>query len=287
MLVVLLFGLFVVGPTISSCQAQGSLTPPGAPAPMMKTLAQIEPRTAITNTAGLVTISQPGSYYLTGNLTVSTGDGIDINTNGVTLDLNGFTISSTAASANSYGIYMPGGNTDVTIFNGHIKSGVTNNAGTYAGSGFNGGIVAVGSSLSNIRVSGVSVSGCLGYGISVGTANSSVVESCTVKTIGLFGIFADNVSHCVAYECGTDGIYATTASDCHGEATGAGNGIFSTTANNCYGASSGSGHGIDIVSIAIGCQGSSASGSGITAYIANSCRVLSGTTNINYRYNMP
>ena len=42
--------------------AQGALTPPGAPAPTMKTLDQMEARTAITNTTSLVTISQPGSY---------------------------------------------------------------------------------------------------------------------------------------------------------------------------------------------------------------------------------
>ena len=45
----------------------------------------------------VVTISQPGSYYLTRNLTVSSGDGINITTIGVTLDLNGFTIRSTRA----------------------------------------------------------------------------------------------------------------------------------------------------------------------------------------------
>ena len=47
--------------------AQGSLTPPGAPAATMKSLDQVEARTAITNTSSLVIISQPGSYYLTQN----------------------------------------------------------------------------------------------------------------------------------------------------------------------------------------------------------------------------
>ena len=63
----------------------------------MMSLDQIEPRTADSITTPL-TITQPGSYYLTHQLTVSTGNAIDIDTNGVTLDLNGFTISSTAAS---------------------------------------------------------------------------------------------------------------------------------------------------------------------------------------------
>ena len=77
---------------------QGALTPPGAPAPTMRSLDQVygrtDARTALTN-SGAVTISQPGSYYLTTHITVSSGDAITIATNGVTLDLNGFTIRST------------------------------------------------------------------------------------------------------------------------------------------------------------------------------------------------
>ena len=49
--------------------AQGSLTPPGAPGSVMKTLSQIEPRTAITNLP--LVITKPGSYYLTSNLVPS------------------------------------------------------------------------------------------------------------------------------------------------------------------------------------------------------------------------
>src|ERR1700674_2893120 len=81
---------------------QGSLTPPGAPAPAMKTLGQIEPRTPISFAPFIIT--QPGSYYLTTNLTVPSGDAIDIATNRVTLDLNGFTIPSTANPAGGYAI---------------------------------------------------------------------------------------------------------------------------------------------------------------------------------------
>ncbi len=77
--------------------AQGPLTPPGAPAPTMTTLDQVEPRITVnaTNTPGdadsLYKITQPGSYYLSGNLTgVSSKIGIEIATNNVTLDLMGF-----------------------------------------------------------------------------------------------------------------------------------------------------------------------------------------------------
>ncbi|NCC52759.1 MAG: hypothetical protein EOM20_16310 [Spartobacteria bacterium] len=81
----LLLGLVTVNQTV---HAQGSLDPAAAPTPTMKTLDQVEPRTAITNVP--ITISAPGSYYLTGNLS---GGGISITTNDVTLDLMGFTLS--------------------------------------------------------------------------------------------------------------------------------------------------------------------------------------------------
>src|SRR5450631_969089 len=82
---------------LPSAFPQGNLTPPGAPAPTMKTLDQIEARTPISSAP--FTISTPGSYYLTANLPVTTGNAIVISANNVTLDLNGFTISSTASPA--------------------------------------------------------------------------------------------------------------------------------------------------------------------------------------------
>src|SRR5688572_21135329 len=77
--------------TTASLHSQGLLVPPGAPAPTMKTLEQIEPRTPISSIP--FTITQPGSYYVTRNLTmVGTSDGITIQSNNVTLDLGGFTL---------------------------------------------------------------------------------------------------------------------------------------------------------------------------------------------------
>ena len=81
-----------------SAFAQGSLTPPGAPAPTMKTLQQVEPRTPIS--ALPFTISNSGSYYLTANLTGAAGsDGITILASDVTLDLNGFTMTGVRSGA--------------------------------------------------------------------------------------------------------------------------------------------------------------------------------------------
>ena len=78
----------------SGAFAQGPLAPPSAPAPSMKSLAQIEARTAISGNNGLTpaagpyfTISSSGSYYLTGNIIVLSGDAIRINASGVSLDL--------------------------------------------------------------------------------------------------------------------------------------------------------------------------------------------------------
>src|SRR5438093_7800183 len=76
----------------------GPLDPPAGPVTSTyKTLTEVEPRTAVNavNTPGdfnsLFKISQPGSYYLTGNITgVASKHGIEIVASGVTLDLNGF-----------------------------------------------------------------------------------------------------------------------------------------------------------------------------------------------------
>jgi hypothetical protein len=94
--------------------AQGSLTPPGAPAPIFKTLQEIEPRTPVDaahtpgNGSALFIISQPGSYYLTTNIFgVSSTDGIQIITNNVTLDLNGFSLIGSPDA--NVGIYVPNG----------------------------------------------------------------------------------------------------------------------------------------------------------------------------------
>lgn len=81
----------------------GPLTPPPGPiAPTHKTLTEVEPRIAInqTNTPGdagsLFIITQPGSYYLTGNIVGVAGRaGILINASNVTLDLAGFQVLGT------------------------------------------------------------------------------------------------------------------------------------------------------------------------------------------------
>ena len=215
----------------------------------------------------MVTISQPGSYYLAHNLTVSTGDGIDINTNGVTLDLNGFTIASTAPSAAGYGILLNSSLSDITIVNGHICSGATNGGGFYSGSGFGYGIYGASA---NVVVSKVSVAGVLWNGIYLNTGNATVVETCTVTTAGYIGIAASTVTDSVATDCGNTAISAIQVAYCKGSSyASGGQGITAYIALNCCGQST-SGYGLSAYT-ALNCYGYSSSGWGLSAQTAENC----------------
>ena len=105
----------------------GPLDPPGPPASTMKTLQQVEPRTPIVQPGNVsefpITISQPGSYYFTGNITGVLGkDGILINADNVTLDLNGFTLTTDERIAATVGITDNSiGRTNLIVRNGIVR----------------------------------------------------------------------------------------------------------------------------------------------------------------------
>ena len=267
--------LSIFNPQLSTAFAQGSLAPPGAPAPTMKSLDQIEPRTPISSAP--FTISVSGSYYLTTNVTVSSGNAITVSANNVTLDLSGFTISSTENPAAGGSGILLNAVMNTTIVNGFISSGVTNNgSGIYSGSGFGYGIYSSSAFSVNARVSGVSVSGCRIGGINLDN-NNSLVESCTVNTVGSYGILAQSVSDSTALDCGSVCVHASAANNCVGYAFySSGWGVVAITANNCYGVGAGSGFGV-YATTANNCYGTSSSGKGLYAINANNGYGVSST----------
>ena len=211
-----------------SLLGQGSLTPPGGPAPTMVTLGQIEPRTPISSIP--FTISQPGAYYLTTNLTATTANptGITITTNGVTLDMRDFIINSIAAPANGYGIRVLSSlsnrpQADFTLLRGHITSPADGVNGFVDGIDYY--TVGSGAPL-NVLVSQVTVSGVTGSGINLGNGSSgssgSVVENCAVNQVGSYGIVASAVRGSLATSCGGTAIYADQVSDCRDPVAAAG-----------------------------------------------------------------
>ena len=265
--------------TVKPAFAQGSLTPPGPPAPTMKTLAQIEPRTAIPP-GGSFTINAPGSYYLTGNINVSSGHGIVIGANNVALDLNGFTISSSANPAVGTGIYLAAALTNITIANGFIYGAVTNNgAAVYGGRGFANGISFAGTQPVNARVANLSVSGCLQSGIylnqTVGNTGNTV-ESCLVNDCGTFGISAEMVTDSVAYSGGGSAIFSGTASRSRGVSYASEGLHAAQTADTCSGQST-TYYGVN-ATVARRCFGVSSSSQGLhAAYHAQTCYGQTGT----------
>lgn len=217
--------------TASRGFAQGSLTPPGAPAPTMKTLAQIEPRTPITNAP--YTITQPGSYYLTANLT-STTYGIFIQANQVTLDLMGFSLTGDRG-ANDYGIWVFGV-TNVVVrggivsdfysglrctrvqnsrFEGLVVSrNVNNGVQLFGNSGQCDGNIVADCTLSDNGSSGIYLSG------SSGQCNGNTIVGCAISGNASCGVYFDGdtgqcagnrMAHCVLRNNTTYGIYLSYA----------------------------------------------------------------------------
>ena len=104
-------------PGLDGTMAQGPLTPASPPAPMMRTLQQVEPRIPIESLPFV--IAQPGSYYLAANLEgVSGQHGIVIGADYVTIDLMGFAVRGVPGSLD--GIRVSGLRESITVRNGYV-----------------------------------------------------------------------------------------------------------------------------------------------------------------------
>lgn len=117
------------------------------------------------------TITAPGFYYVSSNLTCPSGDGITVNADYVTLDLMGFCLSG---SGSGDGIYMDG-RKNVEIRNGTLR-------------GWKNGIeeannLSIGHRVINIRAESNSLSGILLRG------KAHLVKGCTAANNGADGIY--------------------------------------------------------------------------------------------------
>lgn len=178
----------------------GPLVPPPGPiGPTMKTLTEVEPRIAVNavNTPGdsgaCYIISQPGSYYLTENITCNKYLGIRIVAADVTLDLNGFRVMG-VAGVSEWGITVDdesGGVRNVTVRNGTVTGA------------FSQGGVTLNAQAS--RVEKITVRDVPDYGIS--TSWASTITGCTVEkcTIGIAAT-RSIVSDCLVSECSNSGM---------------------------------------------------------------------------------
>lgn len=206
----------------------GPIDPPAGP---VAPTPGPEPRIAVNtaNTPGdadsQFKITQPGSYYLAGNITgVSGRIGIEIAASNVTLDLNGFAMigvpgSLVAIDGSANGV---GGFFGITIRNGSITN--WSSVGVFLGSLVN---VPTRHLVENLEVNAVT-GGPLG-GIGIGVGAGSAVRNCRIANcnVGVQGsqailvestISSTNASHgfnlnensilrnCVALGNGNDGI---------------------------------------------------------------------------------
>ncbi|MBL0869568.1 MAG: right-handed parallel beta-helix repeat-containing protein [Phycisphaerales bacterium] len=185
----------VVSPTLA-----GPLTPP--PGPVTSTPGA-EARIAInaTNTPGDATakfiITQPGSYYLTGNIDVSAvtnTSGIRIAANDVTVDLNGFIIKGTSGNTQPLilvagsGIGTNKGN--VTIRNGTVRDGGSD------------GINSLTNAAETVRLYDIVSRNNLGSGFQL--TNRSFVQNCVAQNNNSLGFNATSASNCTFLDCTAD-----------------------------------------------------------------------------------
>jgi hypothetical protein len=192
----------------------GPLDPPGPPA---STQPQVEPRTPVSSLP--FTITQPGSYFLTKNLTGSSGDGITVQSDDVTIDLNGFTLSGAPGtfSGISEGPFSPTRQRwtirngtianwpNSAIFAQHVQNGTFADL-NIAGNGINGSEALVaggGMTVRNVKATGNFASGIVigavstvadtvaasngGDGIVV--ESQAVVRGCTSTFNAGYGIY--------------------------------------------------------------------------------------------------
>lgn len=274
----LVFPVLVLLVTAARIHA-GPLNPPVGPiTSTSKPIAEVEPRIAInaTNTPGntdnMFIISQPGSYYLTGNITGVAGKrGIAITASGVTVDLNGFDLVGVPGSVDGVAVTVfP--TTNVTVLNGSVRDWGGN--GVSCANALNGriqGVLASGNFLAGIRGGNKFViSQCVSFdNISGGILSNSgsSVEGCTAHSNSGSGFtlgIGSTIVHCSAASNTGDGFTLNSSSNVTNS---------TSTLNGARGFSLGNGGMISH------CVANSNTGDGIS--VSSLCMVLQNTCNAN------
>ena len=167
------------------------------------------------NATALHVISEPGSYYLTGNITGVAGKhGIEVATDNVSIDLNGFALLGSAGVLTAVAVLEP--HHSLTVKNGSIA---------WAGVAIGGGAADPDSSL----ITDLIVKSASGGGVNVGAYSTvarcrivtsggglvvgegSVIQVCTIISDASVGINAGQnvrIFDCLINNCGNDGIRA-------------------------------------------------------------------------------
>jgi parallel beta-helix repeat protein len=268
----------------------GPVDPPSGPVTStMKPLDLVEARTAVTaetcpgDADSVCRITQPGSYYLVGNVDGVAGKhGIEIEASGVSLDLNGFTLAGVAGSL--CGVYTSSTSEDVGVRNGRVTGWGEDGVSV---------VVVVGQRCGTIENVVSSHNG--ERGIHAGTG--AVVRGCTAHDNGSVGISVYTsavVESCSAFANGNNGISGSEGATITGCSAGgnAGLGIYVGTGGTITGCMArwniGSGIWISHGGTIRGCTAYQNQGDGINVYrgthvLENSCYNNNGATSAGIR----
>ncbi len=201
LLALALVALATLNSQLSTAHAQGSLMPPaGMPAPVMKSLAQVEPRTplepgqpGVLFTNGSYQIIKTGSYYLTGSITGVIGQaGILLYADNITLDLNGFNLIGVPGLLHGITDSEEMGGAHYKIFNGRIQNWGQRGISLNAADGV----------IESVKVSSCAVSGIVSYGSNARVIQCSVIGS-TIEGIHCGG--SAEISDCQVQYMNTGG----------------------------------------------------------------------------------